>query len=355
MTTSRVGMNRLQSLGSPFRLGLPSAGYPPVLRGIFPNECFNGLGVLFGDPADGIFLCGPFFGKNDALDAEFKLILVSDTAAIAYGHRHIVYSCHDGHTLERASLSTEEVHKQTFSASIVVRNKTEAVALAANRGHEFSSPFLVDDLLAMTFTHIANVRIEVLVVQGAGHAEEIEAKQADDVAQDFIVAKVACDQDDAFAFLHEPLDVFYILVLAILVPVTPFGKKGGKQDVHPQHASMFKAAFGGLFQPDWALVRIGKAEIHQSPFSVTCTTEPPQFSTNTGYCQCSACRYDVQQGRNQTHACIHTPVQNGVGFLSSSSLSRLFHSTIIRERGLLSRGVRGIGLQRVAATAKRPI
>ncbi len=316
--------------------GLPSTVYPPVLRGVFPNKSFNGLRVLFGDPADGIFVVGPFLGKNDAFYADFKTILVSDTAAVAYDHRHIVHRCHDGNTFERAGRSTEEVHEHPFLACILVCNETETVALAAYPGHEFSSTLFVDNLLAMTFADIANVRIKVLVVQGAGHAGEIEAEQAHDVAEDFKVAIVACDQDDASAFLHEPLGIFYIFVLTILLPILPFRKKGGKQDVRPQHAYMLKAASSGCSYPDWVLVRIGSTEVLQSPFSATCITEPQQFSTTTSYCQCDTHRCYAQQGRNQTHACIHTPVQDGVRFFVFSPFSDSYHRAIIFGRNLLS-------------------
>ena len=52
--------------------------YPPVLRGVFPYNGFNGPGVLFCDPADGVFFCGPFFREDDAFHTDFEAVFEMD-------------------------------------------------------------------------------------------------------------------------------------------------------------------------------------------------------------------------------------------------------------------------------------
>lgn len=306
---------------------------PPVLSGVFAYKGFDGLGVLFGDPAYGVFLVCPFFREDDAFNADFEFVLVADASAVAYGYGDVVDCCHDRNAFEGAGRFAEEVDEQAFFACVLVCNEAEACALFADFGHEVGCALFVYDFLTVTFADASDVLVQVGVVQGAGHAVEVEPEQAQDVAEDFEVAVMACDQDKAFAFLHEPFGGFDMDILAVCLPIVFSGQVGCEQHIHTEHGNVFETASGCFDVPGVIFVRVGDSEIFECTFPSSCITEPEQFAAHARGGECQPCGAHSEQDCECTHQCIHTPVQSGMRFFMSSAFSGFFHWSDCRHQG----------------------
>ena len=329
--------------------------HPPVLCGVFPHKGFNGLGVLLRDPADGVVHLGPFLGEDDALHPYFKTILIADAAAVAHGDRHAVDSGHDSNTLEGAGRSAKKGDKEAFLAGVLVRDQAQAGPLTAGLRHEVSSALFVYDLLAVSFSNAADVLVEVFVVQGTGHAGEVEAKESHDVAEDLEVAVVAGHQDDTLALLHEPLGVFDVLVLPIRLPVFLSGQVGGQQQVHAQHGNLFEASSGGLDKPGLVFFWIGCAEVFKGPFTAARIAEPEQPTQCAGNGKCQTYRQNAEQGCEHAHGHVNGVVQPGVRFFVSTSFSGFCHGAIVWGPGHLSSGFNEYCLDEIQKTRFSPI
>ena len=127
---------------------LPSAMYPPVLAGVFPDEFLDGLCIFRRNPFQRIILISPFLGKNNAVGPEFEIKTIIDSPAVSDNDRYIISNSDQTDTFISACLSAKEIDKNPLSAGVLIGNKAERRAFGNNLFHHSGGAFFVKDCLA---------------------------------------------------------------------------------------------------------------------------------------------------------------------------------------------------------------
>ncbi len=213
---------------------------PPILSGILTDEVFDGLGVLLGNPCQGVGFVGPFFRHNQAGAFDFKEESVADAPAAADTNGHIVLHGQQADAFVGAGFSSEEIHKHALASGILVGDEAEGRALVCDLLHLLGGSLFVDDLLAFALAYAVKVAIDIGVVQRAGNTVNIKPEQSHHIADDLKIGVVAGHENQSPAFLHKPFDAFNITGGAILPPVVFADDTGRKKDIDCQHYKLLK-------------------------------------------------------------------------------------------------------------------
>ena len=288
---------------------------PPVLRGIFSNECFDGLVVLGGDPSERIALVGPFFREDNAIDTDFEEEAVTESSAVTDYYGQVPGDREQSDALVRAGFATEEIYEYALFAGVLIGDKAERCTARGKFLHHSGGAFLVDYALTGTSADAVQVVTDVLVVQRPGYAVDVEAKEPHEISHDFKIAVMGADNQQASTFLHEPFGPFGIPVPGILAPVVFLYQSRREQHVHRQHNNVLEAPSAYFVYPLFALAREARAQIVQSALSASVVVLPEQTTENAGGVEIGLDIEQVQKKDKNPQREIAEPVYDGIMLL----------------------------------------
>ena len=125
-------------LGLEFFFGpmFPAAVKPPILRWVLPNQIFNGLGVFGCNPQKRVILIFPFIGHDYAIGLDFEEEAVADSSAAADDDGEVIGQGQKSYALVGTGFTAKEVHENSFSAGVLIGDKTESAAFCDDLLHK---------------------------------------------------------------------------------------------------------------------------------------------------------------------------------------------------------------------------
>ena len=240
--------------------------------------------------------------------------LVADAPGAADHDGQVVRDRQQTDALVGAGLAPEEIHEDALAAGVLVGDEAQRAALLDDLGHHLGGPLLVDQFEPMPLPQVVQETIEVLVVQRAGDAVDIEAKKARHVPDELEVAVMGRHHDQALALLHHPFRVFRLREARVLTPVVLLDQPRRDQHVDGQHDKLLEAAPPGLLDPLLGFLRETGPQVVQGPLPAPFVIFPQEIAQEARKPQTGPNIDEVKNDHHEPNRRIEQPVANGMWF-----------------------------------------
>ena len=228
-----------------FGAGFPAAVDPEVLAGVDADEGFDGLGVALGDVAEGVGLGFPVLGEDDVLGADIEVELSVAAAGVADDHGDVVPHGEQADGFVGRGATVEEVDEYALFAGVLIGDESDGATGFEDIGDFLECAGFGEDALAAALADAEDPVIDVGVVEGAGDGGGVEAEGGQKVSEDFPVAVMAGEHDQAAVFVEEQAEGGVEVVEGgDFGPVVVADEAGGEEHFDAELEELAHGAFG---------------------------------------------------------------------------------------------------------------